>query len=256
MNFNKLPKLLCLLIMTTYFIGCNNKEKKTVEEKTEKTEVTKAKKKITYNYPKEGLILSLNIDEKDSIYGNLTTNRDKIEDSAITLNGYNQSIVVEDNSSLDFTGPFSISLWTKPENFEGLGFRALLNRALDESKQSPYYQYQIGINGKDFTDHPYSFHFLISLGDKIETIVSSNGSWIPNQWVNVIATYDGNYIKLYINGILDGNRAVSGVLNKSKENLIIGKHAILEKFTPGSFDEILLYNRVLSKEEIEDISLN
>jgi hypothetical protein len=228
----------------------DNKHSKNANSKEKKNIITP--KKETYSFTTEGLVAQLNIDDSESLNGTLVKNRDNFKDSAISLNGHNESIIIENNESLNPNGPFSISLWFKPVTFEGDGFRAILNKGLDTT-DSPYYQYQIGINGKDSTT-PYSFHFILSLGNKIETIVSEPNTWEPNEWINIIAVYDGLYIKLYLDGYLSGNRAVSGTVNSSSQDLLIGKHALLDKFTPGVYDEILFYNRALTTEEIEDIS--
>ncbi|MBN1184131.1 MAG: hypothetical protein JXB49_17700, partial [Bacteroidales bacterium] len=68
-----------------------------------------------------------------------------------------------------------------------------------------------------------------------------------NTWYNVIGTYDGTTAKIYINGdFIDGG-------NKTTWNTLIGDYFFGGSWTGfffGLLDDIRIYNRVLSQEEI------
>jgi hypothetical protein len=72
-----------------------------------------------------------------------------------------------------------------------------------------------------------------------------------NQWTHLAVTYDKNYLKLYINGVL--NNSVAETRNLSVEgfpNVSIGCKAFQTYTFNGSIDEVAIYNRTLSAVEI------
>src|ERR1041385_4039347 len=66
-------------------------------------------------------------------------------------------------------------------------------------------------------------------------------------------TYDGSYLRLYVNGVEDGSLAVSGSLITTTQPLLIGGSVPGPWNFPGRVDELALYNRALSSAEIKDI---
>jgi hypothetical protein len=86
------------------------------------------------------------------------------------------------------------------------------------------------------------------------------GSWqsvsvtIPNsQWALVTSTYDGETIKGYINGVLKSSNATpSGPLNNDSGFLRIGANtASLNRFFKSQIDDVRVYNRALTANEIQ-----
>lgn len=75
-----------------------------------------------------------------------------------------------------------------------------------------------------------------------------------NQWYHVAGTYDGTTIKIYVNGILDGSQARAGSIPTSANALQIGGYGGLV-FT-GKIDDVRIYNRALSAQEIYTLYLN
>lgn len=65
-------------------------------------------------------------------------------------------------------------------------------------------------------------------------------------WNHVVLTYDGSTQNLYVNGELRASQPLSGVITTNQEDLWIG-----DLFT-GSIDEVVVYNRSLSAEEVRN----
>ncbi|MFH1571494.1 MAG: LamG domain-containing protein [Gemmatimonadota bacterium] len=75
----------------------------------------------------------------------------------------------------------------------------------------------------------------------------------PNTWYHVAMTYDGSELRLYVNGILDGVRSVSGALITTGQPVRIGggaPGAWSPLYFQGQIDEVRIYDRALSAAEV------
>ncbi|UCD50472.1 MAG: hypothetical protein JSW27_23470 [Phycisphaerales bacterium] len=76
-------------------------------------------------------------------------------------------------------------------------------------------------------------------------------STFNGQWHHVAGTYDGNFIRLYIDGIERSSTPFVGTINNPSYNLNIGRNAQeTDRFYSGAIDEVRIYNRVLDASEI------
>jgi tetratricopeptide (TPR) repeat protein len=87
-----------------------------------------------------------------------------------------------------------------------------------------------------------------------------NGNWYsasfgalqPNTWYRLVATYDGENLKAYKDGVLiTDNADPSGKADHETETLKFGRHARDENFFAGTIDDIRIYNYALPQEEIK-----
>jgi len=78
------------------------------------------------------------------------------------------------------------------------------------------------------------------------------GTTIPQQgvWYFVVGTYDGSFLKIYVNGILEGTTSLSGNLLISNTDVNIGRRVSGDRYFNGQIDEVRIYNRALNSEEI------
>ncbi|MFA6146357.1 MAG: DUF2341 domain-containing protein [Patescibacteria group bacterium] len=82
---------------------------------------------------------------------------------------------------------------------------------------------------------------------------------ISTDWAHVVGTYDGITAKIYVNGVLTGSTAATVTIATNTDNLLIGQSLGSslggvsiggEDNFYGKMDEVRLYNRALSLEEI------
>lgn len=77
-----------------------------------------------------------------------------------------------------------------------------------------------------------------------------------NRWYHVIGVYNGSHTLLYINGELySSNNQINGLI-ALRGNLSIGRHSILsggERFWNGIIDEATIWERAITREEIEQL---
>jgi hypothetical protein len=175
----------------------------------------------------------------------LTTDRFGNENSAYNFNGTNNFIEVADNNLLDLTNNFTLSAWYFTNNqtqFEqtilgkgrdvgGSGYNLLFNT--DNNGVS--YNIQIGLNsGTLNTGAGISVNQSNSIG-----------------WHQIVGTYDGVNIKLYIDGVLQFTNTQNITLENSSQNLYFGRELLnLPRYFNGKLDDIGIWNRALTQAEI------
>lgn len=77
----------------------------------------------------------------------------------------------------------------------------------------------------------------------------------PQTWTHVAATYNGNTLTIYVDGVRSGWMAVTGATCQNDEPLAVGaKNAptkgVLEAFWDGQLDEVRVYNKALGAKQI------
>jgi len=90
------------------------------------------------------------------------------------------------------------------------------------------------------------------------SISFSSSGWIAiraydipqNEWIHVIASYDGEKMKLLINNEEKASYNIAESINNNTEDLIISN------YYEGLLDEVRVYNEALSTEEISDLYNN
>jgi hypothetical protein len=87
-----------------------------------------------------------------------------------------------------------------------------------------------------------------------------NGNWYPasfgslsaNTWYFLAATYDGETLNAYANGVLvTSNSAPSGPATSTGNPLTLGKHAAASQFFQGTIDDVRIYDHALSVAQIQ-----
>lgn len=78
------------------------------------------------------------------------------------------------------------------------------------------------------------------------------GALSANTNYGLVGTYSGVSEKLYVNGVLAGTpTAVSGNINNNSVNLVLGALSNGVDSLSGTIDEIRIYNRALSDQEVQ-----
>ena len=96
------------------------------------------------------------------------------------------------------------------------------------------------------TYHSNGYVYAYINGGSNHTAASINN----NQWSHVVETYDGNNIKLYINGQLANQKALTGSIINTSYEFKIGKNT---SYFPGLIEDVAIYNTALSTDEISQI---
>jgi len=86
---------------------------------------------------------------------------------------------------------------------------------------------------------------------KWQAAVYAVDSSFNDQWHHVAGTYDGNDVRLYIDGVEAASTAFAGTIRNISYDLNIGSNdQEAGRFYDGAIDEVRIYNRVLDATEI------
>lgn len=78
----------------------------------------------------------------------------------------------------------------------------------------------------------------------------------PDKWYHLVGTYDGSAVKIYVNGKLEATEKYSGLLRADRAPIHLGGGKLFgtdwgNQFTVnGTIDEVLIWDRALSADEI------
>ena len=72
-----------------------------------------------------------------------------------------------------------------------------------------------------------------------------------NTWSHLACTFDGSTMRMYLNGVEIASKPQSGNATVSTGALHIGGNSAWGEFFNGGIDEVRIYNRALSRTEIQ-----
>lgn len=112
----------------------------------------------------------------------------------------------------------------------------------------------------DIVTSPNSFLFFVHNGTRLSALINggcqvfSTGSVNDGIWHFAATTYDGNLLKLYVDGVLHDSNHSSGLLETSWDPNI-GRRGGQDHggYFNGTIDEIRIYDRALSEAEIQSL---
>jgi hypothetical protein len=94
------------------------------------------------------------------------------------------------------------------------------------------------------------FKFYIGIG--APNVAISNTVAETNKWYHIVGTYQANdNVKIYVNGVLEKTTSISITRDTNPNNFCIGQSGHWSgRFFNGVIDEVKIFNRALSAEEI------
>jgi concanavalin A-like lectin/glucanase superfamily protein/heme peroxidase len=195
-----------------------------------------------------GVVASYGFDESggqvadDSGWGNTGTTRDTVPvpgkfGNALSFNGSSSWVAVPGSGSLDLTWGATLEAWAKPT---AMGTRWMTVVFKEQPGGMIYSLY-----AAEGTGHPLG---QIAVGG--ERNVRGPGSLPLNTWSHLATTFDGTTQTLYVNGEPVATNAQNGPVDLSEGTLRIGGNSIWGEWFKGAIDEVRVYNRPLSEEEI------
>jgi len=168
-----------------------------------------------------------------------------ISGTALSFDGSNDYVSIPDSSSLDISGnQISIEFWMKPT--VDLPYPRDIMKIFD--KGDAY----VGEISLDTEDLDYGrFQGALPFSAPPVVIHSTTGFWASGTWYHIAFTYDGNNMRLYVNGALENTVAKTGNIHSSAFPLAIGSYTSgTALFFKGILDEFALYDYARTAEEI------
>ncbi|MBI2672118.1 PGF-pre-PGF domain-containing protein, partial [Candidatus Woesearchaeota archaeon] len=94
---------------------------------------------------------------------------------------------------------------------------------------------------------------IVVLGyNNTDVINSTTKVWEANQWYHIAGVYNGSSMLVYVNGILENQKAVPMLIEQNITNLLIGYDSG-SGFFNGTIDEVAIWNRSLSDLEVANL---
>lgn len=208
-----------------------------------------------YALDMEGLVLYLPLDggngevaEDLSGSGNngeLQGNVERVEGKSgngvyISDDSADNRILVEDSDSLDITNEMTIAMWVLLESLTGSC--AIITKA------DTYM-----IHSSDWSGEGIEQELLLWPFDDWQTEASTPIQF--GEWRHVVGIYDGEEIRMYIDGELKGQRARTGEIAVTDNNLVIGRDnrdCCNDRVFALTVDEVMIFNRALTDNEVSE----
>ena len=95
-----------------------------------------------------------------------------------------------------------------------------------------------------------NFNLGNSLWNELDT---PENTVTTNVWYHLAAVYDGNYMKIFVDGQEVASQAVSNIeFSSPNQNLMIGSWSTVGRFLNGSIEEVRVWNVARSQVQLQD----
>ena len=169
--------------------------------------------------------------------------------NALSLNGQNECV---DLGALDISGQgLSLVMWFNANSFDVSDAR-LISKATSSAPEDHWWMLSTISSGSEMR---LRYRLKTDNGGTSELIASS-GSLQTNTWTLGVVTYDGSAMRIYKDAIEVGSMNKTGAVSVNPSvNAMIGCNPGADHTAAfnGYMDEVLVYNRALSAEEIKAI---
>jgi hypothetical protein len=160
--------------------------------------------------------------------------------NGLQFDGVDDYVDAGNGTSLQISGNFSISAWIKLASWTMPDFAGIAEQYNADNKGFLLDKY--GAN----TD----LRFVLNPGTG-EVSKTFGLSWSTDTWYHVAVTVDGSNIKLYRDGIFIVSQS-AGTMNASTQKVYIGRGYASSAIFNGTIDEVKIYNRALTADEIQE----
>ena len=158
--------------------------------------------------------------------------------SCLSLGGTNQYVQVVSTSTLDGFGSMTISMWIKPNALSG--YQSLVEKNYSSG-------YELILNGSSIDSNA-------KIGSTYYPHIATGGSVQTGTWTFVSLVYNGSTLLLYKDAqVVATTTGLSGPIASSTGNLFVGERGGSALPFNGYIDDIRIYNRALSINELKGL---
>jgi hypothetical protein len=165
-------------------------------------------------------------------------------DGGLSFDGDGDYVNVGDDASLDITDEITISAWVYPVTWGDTDVGRIVSKGYYDDAA-----YRFVIDKDLLTTAGLLFHD----GDEWE--VSNTNIISLNTWQHVAVTTNSSTITFYVNGKDQGGNVGTHTLNSNNQPLVVGAGSTVEYEFNGTIDDVMVFNRSLSPEEIRQLYL-
>jgi hypothetical protein len=169
--------------------------------------------------------------------------------TAYSLSGITDKIVIPHSTALNLT-TFTFCVWINLKQYSvDWNFGSVILAKYD----------RFNVDGPALTiTQTGKIHLRLHMHGNTNLSLTSDCSININKWYFVSAVYDGSYMELYLNGIqvVASNGNQIGYSTANTTDLLIGNASdFTNEYFNGSIDEVRIYNRALTSDEIQNVYL-
>ncbi|MCA9369201.1 tandem-95 repeat protein, partial [Candidatus Woesebacteria bacterium] len=137
----------------------------------------------------------------------------------------------------------TISAWIYSNGF--LDDDRIISKSTGQATNNHYWMISIANGNK--------LRFRLKTGTKTTKTIIANSATPTNQWVHVVATYDGSKMKLYRDGVLVASTNLTGTIATNSVDAFIGSN--IGGYSPwnGKIDDLHILDKALNQQEILDL---
>ena len=149
-------------------------------------------------------------------------------------------------SNINLSNDFTISLWVKPsDNTQGETGTIIGKRNVIRI-----------LNGATWAGGTNAIH--VSIYTEGNENYGYFSSLLPaNTWTHLVVLKSGNTAKVYLNGILSYTKTLSSItIDVNNEPLELNMYPNFSATRPQTYDDLLIFNRALSADEVTALYLN
>jgi hypothetical protein len=158
---------------------------------------------------------------------------------AAMFDGINDSLSIADKADLSLN-KLTLMGWVKPTTL-GSDWRTILLK--EAGTRASYALYASSGDGKPTVE-------VANPAGSGMVSVKCSSTIATGAWAHVAGTYDGSALRVYLNGVECGSKALTGTIPTSTGALKIGGNAVWGEWFNGAIDAPQLFNRALSASEI------
>jgi hypothetical protein len=170
---------------------------------------------------------------------------------AMEFDGSNDFLHVPSDKTLENISQFTVETWIKHEQW-GDDWASIISKPISaDAWQKPWAVFKLSRNSnKD------NLNFQITVGDNEPVSLQSEEDIPNNKWTHVAGTYDGENLKLFINGTLDKKLHVGkALLKQTNTDVFIAKNSNAVdsgEYYKGALDELKIFNKPLSAAQVQN----
>ncbi|HSG44004.1 MAG TPA: LamG-like jellyroll fold domain-containing protein [Anaerolineales bacterium] len=173
--------------------------------------------------------------------------------SALVLDGREDHVKVPNNDSINFAldQAFTVEAWIKASVWKGRSWQGVVvgNDFWEGNNVKQGYALRTGADGK------LSFVVAVDSQNKVEWVEAiSEGVMEVESWNHIAGTYDGEMVRVYVNGEeiarKEGAGSVSPISNDNQLNIGRSPNDAQRLFA-GAIDEVRIWRRARSQQEIQ-----
>jgi PKD repeat protein len=160
--------------------------------------------------------------------------------NALSFNGTNSWVTVPDSPSVSLTTGMTLEAWVKPTTTSG-------SRNVLMKEQTGGLSYGLYASSPDKSGSSEQVQAHTTGGNYA---INGSGNLPLNTWSFLAATFDGSWMRLYVNGQQVSKQKVSGSILEPGGALRIGGDSVWGEYFSGQIDNVRVYNGAISQAQM------